>query len=134
MVPEAFGIASQIPGLQPFPVLVPPLPGAGSFDVELILKSDLPVEQLTELSEQILAEANKSGLFMFVDTDLKVDLPQAQVVVDREKVADLKLDLASIAGELGVLLGGGYVNRFNYFNRSYQVIPQLAEEDRQSGC
>jgi multidrug efflux pump len=69
---------------------------------------------------------------MFVDTDLKVDLPQAQVVVDREKVADLKLDLASIAGELGVLLGGGYVNRFNYFNRSYQVIPQLAEEDRQS--
>jgi multidrug efflux pump len=132
MVPEAFGIASQIPGLQPFPVLVPPLPGAGSFDVELILKSDLPVEQLTLLSEQILAEANKSGLFMFVDTDLKVDLPQAQVVVDREKVADLKLDLASIAGELGVLLGGGYVNRFNYFNRSYQVIPQLAEEDRQS--
>jgi hypothetical protein len=71
-------------------------------------------------------------MFLFVDTDLKVDLPQAQVVVDREKVADLKLDLASIAGELGVLLGGGYVNRFNYFNRSYQVIPQLAEEDRQS--
>jgi len=132
MVPQAFGIASQIPGLQPFPVLVPPLPGAGSFDVELILKSDLPVEQLTLLSEQILAEANASGMFLFVDTDLKVDLPQAQVVVDREKVADLKLDLASIAGELGVLLGGGYVNRFNYFNRSYQVIPQLAEEDRQS--
>jgi multidrug efflux pump len=132
MVPQAFGIASQIPGLQPFPVLVPPLPGAGNFDVELILKSDLPVEQLTLLSEQILAEANASGMFLFVDTDLKVDLPQAQVVVDREKVADLKLDLASIAGELGVLLGGGYVNRFNYFNRSYQVIPQLAEEDRQS--
>jgi multidrug efflux pump len=42
------------------------------------------------------------------------------------------MDLASVAQELGVLLGGGYVNRFNYFNRSYQVIPQLAEEDRQS--
>jgi multidrug efflux pump len=82
MVPQAFGIASQIPGLQPFPVLVPPLPGAGNFDVELILKSDLPVEQLTLLSEQILSEANASGMFLFVDTDLKVDLPQAQVVVN----------------------------------------------------
>ena len=132
MVPQAFGIASAIPGLQPFPVLVPPLPGAGNFDVELIVKSDLPVEQLTLLSGQVLAEANASGLFLFVDTDLKVDLPQAQVIIDRERVADLKLDLASIASELGVLLGGGYVNRFNYFNRSYQVIPQLAEEDRQS--
>jgi multidrug efflux pump len=80
----------------------------------------------------VLAEANASGLFLFVDTDLKVDLPQAQVIIDRERVADLKLDLASIASELGVLLGGGYVNRFNYFNRSYQVIPQLAEADRQS--
>jgi multidrug efflux pump len=132
MVPQAFGIASGIPGLQPFPVLVPPLPGAGNFDVELIIKSELPVEQLTALSEQVIAEATASNLFLFVDTDLKVDLPQAQVIIDRERVADLKLDLASIAGELGVLLGGGYVNRFNYFNRSYQVIPQLAEEDRQS--
>ncbi len=132
MVPQAFGIASAIPGLQPFPVLVPPLPGAGNFDVELIIKSELPVAQLTALSEQVIAEATASNLFLFVDTDLKVDLPQAQVIIDRERVADLKLDLASIASELGVLLGGGYVNRFNYFNRSYQVIPQLAEEDRQS--
>jgi multidrug efflux pump len=132
MVPEAFGLASQIPGLKPFPVLVPPLPGAGNFDVELIVKSDLPISQLIELSDQVLAEAQATNLFLFVDTDLKVDLPQAQVIIDRERVADLKLDLAAIAQELGVLLGGGYVNRFNYFNRSYQVIPQLAEEDRQS--
>ncbi|MEI8211189.1 MAG: efflux RND transporter permease subunit [Planctomycetota bacterium] len=132
MVPETFGLASQIPGLQPFPVLVPPLPGAGNFDVELVVKSDLPVSQLMELSNRVVAEAQSTHLFLFVDTDLKVDLPQAQVIIDREKVADLKLDLAAIAQELGVLLGGGYVNRFNYFNRSYQVIPQLAEKDRQS--
>lgn len=132
MVPAAFGIASQIPGLQPFPVLVPPLPGAGNFDIELVLKSDLPISELLERSNQIVAEAQATHQFLFVDNDLKVDLPQAQVIVDRERVADMKLDLAAIAQELGVLLGGGYVNRFNYFNRSYQVIPQLAESDRQS--
>jgi multidrug efflux pump len=132
MVPAAFGIASQIPGLQPFPVLVPPLPGAGNFDIELVLKSELPITELLERSNRIVSEAQATNQFLFVDNDLKVDLPQAQVIIDRERVADMKLDLAAIAQELGVLLGGGYVNRFNYFNRSYQVIPQLAESDRQS--
>lgn len=132
MMPDAFARASKIPGLKPFPVLVPPLPGAGNYDVELILKSDQPVEKLLDMTEQIMARANQAQRFMYVDTDLKVDLPQAQVIIDREKVADLKLDLASIAQELGVLLGGGYVNRFNYFNRSYQVIPQLSDLDRES--
>jgi multidrug efflux pump len=52
------------------------------------------------------------------------------VVLDRERIADLGLDLASVGRELGTLLGGGYVNRFNYFDRSYKVIPQIAAEDR----
>ncbi len=132
LVGEAFGLASQVSGIRPLPMLVPPLPGAGNFDVEVILKSDLPVERLLQLSNEIVGRAYREGIFLFVDPDLKVDLPQAQVIIDREKVADMKLDLAAIAQELGVLLGGGYVNRFNYFNRSYQVIPQLAENDRQS--
>jgi multidrug efflux pump len=132
MFGEVYGLASQVAGVRPLPILVPPLPGAGNFDVEVILKSDLSVNQLIPMSEEIVTRAFKSNVFLFVDPDLKVDLPQAQVVIDREKVADLKLDLAAIAQELGVLLGGGYVNRFNYFNRSYQVIPQLAEVDRRS--
>jgi multidrug efflux pump len=40
------------------------------------------------------------------------------------------MDLAAVGRELGVLLGGAYVNRFNYFNRNYQVIPQLEEQSR----
>jgi multidrug efflux pump len=132
MFGEVYGLASQVAGVRPLPILVPPLPGAGNFDVEVILKSDLSVDQMIPMSAEIVTRAFRSNVFLFVDPDLKVDLPQAQVVIDREKVADLKLDLAAIAQELGVLLGGGYVNRFNYFNRSYQVIPQLAEVDRKS--
>ncbi len=132
MYPEVFGMVSQLPGIEPFPILLPPLPGAGQYDVELIVKSDMPPEQLAEMAAEIAKEAATLGKFMFVNTDLKLDMPQARVSVDREKVADLGMDLASVAQELGVLLGGGYVNRFNYFNRSYQVIPQLSEEHRQS--
>ncbi len=72
----------------------------------------------------------QSGKFLYVDTDLKIDLPEARVVIDRDQVADLGLDLASVGRELGTLLGGGYVNRFNYFDRSYKVIPQIGDERR----
>ncbi|QDV12029.1 Efflux pump membrane transporter BepE [Rosistilla oblonga] len=132
MLPEVFGAASQSAGLEAFPVLVPPLPGAGNFDVELVLKSDLPVSRQRELAEEIVKRGREANMFMFVDADLKVDLPQARVIVDRERLADLGLDQAAVGRELGVLLGGGYVNRFNYFNRSYRVIPQLEAADRQS--
>src|SRR5687768_18268974 len=69
----------------------------------------------------------RSGKFLYADTDLKIDRPQARVMVDREQIADLGLDLAGVGRELGTLLGGGYVNRFNWFDRSYKVIPRSEE-------
>src|SRR5688572_25703523 len=130
MYGEVFGKVSQIPGLRVFPRLDPPLPTPGQYDVELVLQSELPPEQMLETVGKVVGAGWASGKFLFVDTDLKMDLPEARVVVDREKVADLGLDLASVGQELGTLLGGGYVNRFNYFDRSYKVIPQIAEADR----
>ncbi len=132
MLPQVFGAAAQNPGLEAFPVLVPPLPGAGNYDVELLIKSDLPVERQREIADEIVSRGREANQFLFVDTDLKIDLPQARVMVDRERLADLGLDQASAGRELGVLLGGGYVNRFNHFNRSYRVIPQLEATERQS--
>src|SRR5262249_61521894 len=37
---------------------------------------------------------------------------------------------AGVGRELGTLLGGQYVNRFNYFDRSYKVIPQIGDAER----
>jgi multidrug efflux pump len=130
MYGQVYGAVSQIPGLQVFPRLDPPLPTPGQYDVELVLASDLPPEQMLATVGQVIGAGWQSGKFLYVDTDLKIDLPEARVVIDREQVADLGLDLASVGRELGTLLGGGYVNRFNYFDRSYKVIPQIGEEGR----
>jgi multidrug efflux pump len=46
-------------------------------------------------------------------------------MIDRDKVADLGLDLAKAGGEMAVYLAGGYTNRFNFEGRSYKVIPQI---------
>ena len=127
---ELFGAVSQVPGLRVFPRLDPPLPTPGQYDVELVLQSDAPVEELLATASAVVEAGWRSGAFLYVDTDLKIDRPEARVVIDREQVADLGLDLAGVGRELGTLLGGAYVNRFNYHDRSYKVIPQIGDEDR----
>jgi multidrug efflux pump len=127
---QVFGAVSQVPGLRVFPRLDPSLPTPGQYDVELVLQTDGPVEELLPAAQQIIGAGFQSGKFLYVDTDLKIDRPEARVMIDRERLADLGLDLAGVGQELGTLLGGAYVNRFNYFDRSYKVIPQLGDSDR----
>jgi multidrug efflux pump len=130
LFPAVYGAVSQIPGVRVFPRLDPPLPTPGSYDVELVLQSDEPPEQMLQTAGAVVGAGWQSGKFLYVDTDLKIDLPEARVVIDRDQVADLGLDLASVGRELGTALGGGYVNRFNFYDRSYKVIPQIGDADR----
>ena len=129
---QFFGVVSGEPGVQAFPNLPPSLPGAGDFGVEMILTTTEPVAKLEATANEIVKKATESGVFMFVDTDLKIDMPLTRVSVDRERVADLGLDLASVGQQLGTLLGGADINRFNHFDRSYKVIPQIESSGRTS--
>ena len=130
--PEVFGALSQLEELQVFAVLPPALPGAGNYDVELVVKGTGPAEEVAGYAGQLVGAAFESGKFMFADTDLKVDLPQVRVVVDRERVADLGLDLAEVGRQLAILLAGDYVNRFTMDGRAYKVIPQVGRDARAS--
>ncbi len=129
---DVFGKLMGISGVTAIAALPPPLPGAGQFDIELMVTSTDEAADMLPYAGQLVGAAFQSGKFMFADTDLKVDLPQTKLVIDREKVADLGLDLASVGRDLGVLLSGGYTNRFNYEGRSYKVIPQVEDLARQS--
>ena len=128
MYGEVYGAVSQVPGLRVFPRLDPPLPTPGQYDVETGAAERRAPQQMLETTGAVLDAGWKSGKFLYVDTDLKIDLPEARVVLDREQIADLGLDLASVGRELGTLLGGNYVNRFNFFDRSYKVIPQIGDD------
>ncbi|MBL9002130.1 MAG: efflux RND transporter permease subunit [Phycisphaerae bacterium] len=128
--PQAYGMVSVIAGVTAFPVLPPPLPGAGQFDVELLITSQDSPEEMAQVAGGLVGAAFGTGKFMFADTDLKIDLPQTRIIIDREKVADMGLDLASVGRDLSIMLSGGYVNRFNYDGRSYKVIPQIEEAGR----
>jgi multidrug efflux pump len=77
-----------------------------------------------------MEKVRASGKFYFVDADLKVDKPQATVVVDRDKIATLGMTQQEVGSALSSALSGGYVNYFSIAGRSYKVIPQVLQTDR----
>jgi multidrug efflux pump len=124
------GRISAIAG-QKIAVFQPPsLPGAFGLPIQFAIKTTEPAARLNEVSQQLLAEATKSGLFMFIDTDLKFDLPQSVIEIDRDKTAQLGLTMTQVGTALGSLLGGNYVNYFSMDTRSYKVIPQVERLSR----
>src|SRR5262249_58110085 len=87
-------------------------------------------QQLVEFANQLVMKAFGSGLFMFADTDLKFDQPQAEVVFNRDKVRSEGVDLSQAGADLSTMLSGDYVNRFSIQGRSYKVIPQVKRSER----
>ncbi|MEI6073417.1 MAG: efflux RND transporter permease subunit [Verrucomicrobiae bacterium] len=125
-----FPVAAGVPGVRIIPVAPPPLPGGSNFDVEFVIASTAEPRELVEFAKKLVGKAFASGLFMYADTDLKFDQPQAGIVFDRDKVASQGLDLRRIGADLSTLLGGDYVNRFSIQGRSYKVIPQVKRSER----
>src|SRR5262245_49603163 len=88
MYGEVFGKVSRVPGVQVLPRLDPRPPGPGQYDVQVMIQGGLPPERMQEVVEAVRAAGNQSGMFMYVETDLKFDLPEARVVIDRDRLAD----------------------------------------------
>ncbi|WP_046003508.1 efflux RND transporter permease subunit [Pseudoalteromonas rubra] len=123
LIPEVYGRLAQLPGINPLPILPSPLPTAGQFDVEMVVKSSASYEEMKQYADQLIGRAFGSGHFLYADTDLKIDLPQIEVTLKREQIADLGMDLAHVSRQLGILLSNNYVNRFDASGKAYQVIP-----------
>lgn len=128
--PEAWAKASAVPGVRVIMTTPPPLPGGSDFPVEFVISSTADPIELFNYANQLVGAAFASGMFMFADSDLKYDLPQTEVVIDRDKAASLDFDLRSIGSDLSTFVGGNYVNRFNIQGRSYKVIPQAKRQER----
>jgi multidrug efflux pump len=130
LLPMAFGALSQVGGVTSFPVLGSPLPSAGRFDMEFVVLSPDSAMDMLPHAEALVQAAQRSGTFMFVDTDLSIDLPQGRFLLDRERVADLGMDLATVSRQLGMFLSANYVNRFELDGTAYRVIPMVERVGR----
>jgi multidrug efflux pump len=131
IMPEVQQKLQAIPGIRMFPVTPPALPGGGQFPVEFILASTADASQILEFANQLQLKATQSKMFAFPPLiDVKVDQPQTEFVIDRDKVASLGLNLGQVGADMGGMVGGDYVNRFDISGRSYKVIPQIERAGR----
>ncbi len=131
ILPEVQKKLSTIPGVRMFPVIRPSLPGGGQFPVEFVLASTAEPEQILEFAQKLQMKAMTSRKFAFPPLiDMKIDQPQSELVIDRDRVADLGLNLQQVGADIGSMLGGNFVNRFDIAGRSYKVIPQMQRSDR----
>jgi multidrug efflux pump len=87
-------------------------------------------EKLVEILPKFMEEANNSDIIQSPDTDLRINKPEILVHIDREKASVMGVSVDDVSRTLQVALGG---QRFGYYikdGKQYQVIGQVAREDR----
>jgi len=132
LLPPIFGKLSSITGVKVFPVIFPSLPTAGQFDVEMVVLAPDDYQDMEAYAQQLIQAAYQSGKFMFVDSDLKINLPQTRLKFDHDRIAELGLDVNSVSMQLGSLLSEMDVNRFNASGKAYRVIPMVENFAREN--
>jgi multidrug efflux pump len=122
---------NQIAGAKVAAFQLPSLPGGGSgLPIQFVITTTETFDNLNRVLQRILEKAYATGIFAYIDPDLKIDQVQTKVNLDRDKISQFGLTMQDIGNLFGSALGEGYINYFNYAGRSYQVIPQMKREKR----
>jgi HAE1 family hydrophobic/amphiphilic exporter-1 len=123
-----FGLRTGVSNLQTFTF------GGSRWDIDFaFLGPDL--ERLSEYADSLRKRAGELGL-QDADTTLKLDKPELQVQIDRDRAAALNVATADIADALRLMVGGDdRVSRFRdpQMNEDYDVTIRLTEADRRDG-
>ncbi|HHS48872.1 MAG TPA: multidrug efflux protein, partial [Desulfurella acetivorans] len=121
---------NTVPGLQIVAFSLPSLPGSYGLPVEFVITTTSSYEQLYEVSNELIAQAMKSGLFEYMDSDLKYDQPQIDISIDRSKALSMGINMQTLGDSLSTLLSENYINWFSMQGYSYKVIPQVLDKYR----
>lgn len=122
---------SALPGVRAFPTNPPSLgQRATSKPIEFVIMSQAPYPEIAKLVDQYVDKLKDYPGLQNVDTDLRLNTPELRVVVDREKLADVGVDVGVVGRTLESMLGGRQVTRFQDQGEQYDVIVQVKKEDR----
>jgi multidrug efflux pump len=125
--PKMFGL----PGVLAFPV-TPPSLGQSPRErpVNFVIITSAPYAELQQATDRILQQAAKNPGLQGLDSDLKLNKPELSVEVDRDKAADLGVQVETIGRTLETMLGGRQVTRYKQSGEQYDVIVQVAPANR----
>jgi multidrug efflux pump len=130
IIQELFPQMLAIPGVLAF-VINPPSLGANfsSSPVEYVLEAD-NYEDLNKAAGMMMGEASKLGYLINMDSDLRLNKPQLDIHIDRERASGLGVSVADIGSTLETFLGGRVVTNFKRGTKQYDVILQMKPQSR----
>jgi multidrug efflux pump len=130
IVQELFPQLIGIPGVLAFVVNPPSLGGGASFSpVEYVLQGDT-YEDLNKAVGTLMGEASRLGYLINMDTDLRLNKPQLDIHIDRERAAGMGVSVADVGLTLETFLGGRTVTNFKRGTKQYDVILQMKPQAR----
>ena len=122
---------ADIPGLQIFSMNPFNLPGSSSYVPILVeVQSTGSYAELNGVMQKLKEEVKKNPHLINVDSSLKIDQPQLDVVIDRNKVGALGIPIQDITDAINLAFGEPIPTHFTIEGRNYDVIPQLDTQFR----
>ena len=98
--------------------------GGGKDDVNLVIQG-FNFQDIHSVIQRVMEKAKAIPGLVNVDTDLKLDKPQLNVSVNREKSSQLGVNVRDVAETLQILLGGQAISTFELNSKRYDVMVQL---------
>jgi len=127
------GKLAHIPGIMAFGVNSPSLGQSGrSQPVEYVVQASGSYEELEQYVSLMMQEIRQNPGFVNPDSNLKLQKPQLDIEVNRDKVVDAGIDVSTVGRTLETLLGGREVTRYEQGGKQYDVIVQVADEERRT--
>ena len=120
-----------IPGVLAIPINLPSLGGGFGSPVQFVLQGD-SYEDLQRAMGPFMMEAQKLGYLLNMNADLKLNKPQLEIDIDRDRASALGVSVSDVGTTLQTLLGGREVTRFKRGNKQYEVMLQVRPQDRSS--
>jgi multidrug efflux pump len=111
----------------------PPVMGLGTiggFKLQVQDRGDMGYEALNAAMQAVQQKAWGTPQLAGVFSSYKINVPQLQAEVDRVKAMQLGVEVPDVFETMQTYLGSLYVNDFNKFGRTYQVIAQADAEYR----
>jgi multidrug efflux pump len=111
----------------------PPVMGLGTmggFKLQIQDRADIGYEALDNVLKEVTGKAYADPALMGVFSNYNINVPQLYADLDRTKAQQLGLPIDEIFRTMQIYLGSVYVNDFNQFGRTYQVVAQAEKEFR----
>ena len=122
-----------VPGVVAFPSNPPSLgQSSRSKPINFVIQTSRPYAELQQMVGALLDKVRDYPGLVDVDTDLRMNSPQLDIAVDRDKAAAMGIEIDTLGRTLETMLGGRQVTRFKQDGEQYDVVVKIADVDRQN--